>query len=105
MQEMTILLKGLTCANCAGKIEHAINRQSRHPPDMSVGSIFVMDPALLCFVRRSTPRVPSPRTKPCGITARHAKEIAVYPCNGSIVSQHLLHRFFQAILRFALHFL
>lgn len=30
------------------------------PPDMSVGSIFVMDPALLCFVRRSTPRVPSP---------------------------------------------
>lgn len=26
MQEMTILLKGLTCANCAGKIEHAINR-------------------------------------------------------------------------------
>ena len=24
MQEMTISLKGLTCANCAGKIEHGV---------------------------------------------------------------------------------
>ena len=28
MKEMTISLKGLTCANCAGKIEKAVDRKS-----------------------------------------------------------------------------